>query len=57
MVVTLDLLCQIWQSEFQVQVHAIPGWHSVHADCIDAMLTLADASRQRLLLVHDSRNI
>ncbi len=43
MVVALGLVCQIWQSQFQVQLHAISGWHSMHAGCIGAVLTLTHA--------------
>ncbi len=59
MVVALGLVCQIWQSEIQVHLHAISGWHSMHAGCIGAVLILTYAHRykQVFLSVHDSSNM
>ncbi len=57
MVVTLNIVCQIWQSEIQVQLHAVSD--VMHAGCIVAVLTLTDAHRynQVFLSVHDSFNM
>ncbi len=59
MIVALGLVCQIGQSEIQVRLHAISGWHSMHAGCIGAVLILTHAHKykQVSLSVWDSSNV